>query len=149
DDLYRTQKIQESEVQARILANAVSAALVFNDQKAAQGYVSALFENPEILAAGVYGANGLPFAGFLRDGNDPLPASAAVTRSYSRDGLVFVTIPIVQNQMQIGFVHVREAIDTSARRLLRYGGLILLATFSLFMMSVMGFSQLFLSRANT
>ncbi|HEY0084774.1 MAG TPA: CHASE sensor domain-containing protein, partial [Allosphingosinicella sp.] len=55
---YRRQKISEIQVQADILAASVSAALDFGDAAAGQEAVDALRVNPQLMAAGVYGADG-------------------------------------------------------------------------------------------
>ena len=44
--------------QAQILAASVSAAITFDDARAAQEYVDALKVNPQLQAAGVYGREG-------------------------------------------------------------------------------------------
>src|SRR5665213_1474404 len=51
---FRTQKIDEVGVEARILASTVAAALNFTDRDAAQEYVDALKANPEVQEAAVY-----------------------------------------------------------------------------------------------
>src|SRR5688500_20091981 len=68
EQLYRGQKSREIAVQAQILAASVTAALVFDDNRAAQDYVDALAVNPELEAAGVYDESGALFAGFSRPG---------------------------------------------------------------------------------
>ncbi|TMH10487.1 MAG: hybrid sensor histidine kinase/response regulator, partial [Betaproteobacteria bacterium] len=75
---YRVQKTQEISVQSEMLAASVTAALEFNDAKAAQEYLSALRANPDFGAAAVYGPDGALFASYTRAGSaaQPLPARA-------------------------------------------------------------------------
>src|SRR5919106_1455381 len=70
---YRTQKTREISVQGKILAATVTAALEFKDPKAAQEYLNALEANSEIIAAGVYAADGSIFANYSRPGNSSRP----------------------------------------------------------------------------
>ena len=65
DQLYRSQTVRETTAQAEILAATVTAALAFNDAKAAHEYVGALASNPDVEAAAVYDAQGHNFAGFI------------------------------------------------------------------------------------
>jgi len=67
--------LQDSRVEAAIVADNVSASLVFNDDRAAREMLQALLASPMVLAAGVYRANGVLFADFQRDGQPPLPAN--------------------------------------------------------------------------
>ena len=48
------EEVDEDNVQARILASTITAALSFNDRQAAQEYVDALRANPRIEAAAIY-----------------------------------------------------------------------------------------------
>ena len=57
ENAYRDERAGDVEVQARILAATVTAALSFNDRTAAGEYVAALSASPEFEAAGVYDAN--------------------------------------------------------------------------------------------
>ena len=80
--------------QADTLALSTSAAIAFNDTKAATEYLKAFEANPEILAAAVYGPDGKIFASYQRSGaaNPPPPATAEsagehlACRTRARDG---------------------------------------------------------------
>lgn len=67
--------LQDSRVEAAIVADNVSASLVFDDARAAREMLQALQASPMVLVAGVYRADGSLFADFLRDGQPPLPAT--------------------------------------------------------------------------
>lgn len=73
---YRRGKLDETVVQARILASTVIAPLTFDDRTAAETYVGALAANPAIEAAAVYDAEGQPFAIFRRSDQLAVPAPA-------------------------------------------------------------------------
>ena len=125
---YRDQKAREISVQAEILANSVTASLEFNDRKAAQEYLNALAANPEIAAAGVYGANGALFASYVRFGADSLPPPAHAEPTGQRfDGDELTVSWIVKQEMgQAGTVYLRASIEPLTTRVVRYGGIILL-----------------------
>lgn len=125
---YRDQKAKEVSVQADILTESVTASLEFNDPKAAQEYLNALKVNPEISAAGVYGAGGTLFAGYVRKDtvSQPLPALAEPLGQRFESGELVVSWPIKPGQEQIGTVYLRAHIEPLAARLVRYGGIILL-----------------------
>ena len=148
EELYRTQKLQETVVEARILADSVAAALVFNDPNAAQEYARAFAENPEVEAAGVFDASRKRIGGFVRAGSDPLPQTVAPRPAYFAGGYVSATLPVIQNGSAVGTVYMRETTDSLQRRFVRYGGIILLVTMGVLVMAIVGRAQLVLSRAN-
>ena len=125
---YRDQKTKEISVQAEILAASVTASLAFNDSKAAQEYLAALKANPEITAAGVYGANGALFASYALDGtaSQPLPTRAESPGQHFDGDQLAGSWAVKQGPGQIGTVYLRARIEPLATRLVRYGGIILL-----------------------
>ncbi|HEY4265043.1 MAG TPA: ATP-binding protein [Micropepsaceae bacterium] len=149
EQLYRAQKVQEVNAQGQILAASVAAALVFDDEKAAQEYVAALRTNPELEAAGVYGGNGAPVAGFARDGSEPLPRRAGAGTSYVSNNRVYTIIVVNQGGARVGAVYLRANLDSIGRRLVRYGGIILLVTMGVLVLAVSGGAQRALAAANT
>ena len=60
--------MRETTAQAQILAATVTAALAFNDAKAAHEYVGALASNPDVEAAAVYDAAGARLCRILSPG---------------------------------------------------------------------------------
>ncbi len=145
---YDTQKTREVEVQGRILASTVSAALSFNDQKAAQEYVGALGANPEILDAAVYDGTGTVLASFSRapDLSPPehLPPQGA---EIARDRLTVVT-PVMQGETMLGAVYLQTVIEPQERRLARFGIVALLTTMAAVVVAVLGIAHSTLTRAN-
>jgi signal transduction histidine kinase/CheY-like chemotaxis protein len=145
---YDRQKSREVEVQGGILASTVSAALSFNDQKAAQEYVGALAANPEILTAAVYDLDGNLFASFSRSPDlpppDHLPPQGTVT---AHDRLTVVT-PVTQGQAVLGAVYLQSVIEPEQRRLARFGIVALLTTMAAVVVAVLGIAHSTLTRAN-
>jgi hypothetical protein len=68
---YRAQKIRETNIQAATLAASVTAAIEFNDTKAAQEYLDALKADDDITSAALFTATGDPFASYTHAGIDP------------------------------------------------------------------------------
>src|SRR4051812_12709621 len=70
---FQAQKAKELDVQARILASTVSAALSFGDRQAAQEYVNAVKANPEVIAVAIYDATDTLFVSFANSADRTLP----------------------------------------------------------------------------
>jgi methyl-accepting chemotaxis protein len=123
---YQTQKTREISVQAKILAATVTASLVFKDPKAAQEYLNALEANSEIVAAGVYAADGSIFANYSRPGDSsrPLPSRAGSQGQGLEGNELAGFWPVTQGQRQVGMVYLRVNSESSAKRLARYGGIL-------------------------
>jgi signal transduction histidine kinase/CheY-like chemotaxis protein len=143
---YRRQKISEIQVQADILAASVSAALDFGDAAAGQEAVDALRVNPQLMAAGVYGADGGLFAGYERVAGR-LPkrlAGAPAGAGNTVDAVVAVTV----GTERIGSVYLSAVREPLSRRLTRYsviGALIIMAAL---VVIVLGLAHTALRRAN-
>jgi signal transduction histidine kinase/CheY-like chemotaxis protein len=143
---YRRQKISEIQVQADILAASVSAALDFGDAAAGQEAVDALRVNPQLMAAGVYGADGGLFAGYERvAGRLPKSlAGAPADAGNTVDAVVAVTV----GTERIGSVYLSAVREPLSRRLTRYsviGALIIMAAL---VVIVLGLAHTALRRAN-
>jgi signal transduction histidine kinase len=148
EQLYREQKIEELTVQARILAAGVTAALVFDDEKAAQESVAALRVNPDLEAAAIYGAEGTRLAGFARRGAGALPQRNDVGPPYIQDGRIVITLPVMQNETSRGSVYLRATLNPLQRRLLQFGGIGLLVAMAVFVLAVSAIAQRVLASAN-
>ncbi|HXJ01247.1 MAG TPA: ATP-binding protein [Micropepsaceae bacterium] len=149
EQLYRAQKFQEIGVQGQILGASVAAALVFNDAKTAQEYVTALQANPELEAAGVYDEAGRRVAGFARSDTDPPPERAPAVTSYVANNRIYAVLPVNQGGAAVGAVYLRANLDSFGRRLVRYGGIILLVSMGVLVLTVSGSAQRALTLANT
>ncbi len=152
DRLYRTERVAEAQVQARILAAGVAAPVLFGDRDAAQEHVGALRANPGIRAAIVTDSAGTVLAaanadlltGFL----DDLPGDAGA-RGISLDGGdLVVSEPVEDEGVQHGRVYLRVLIEPLAHRLSRYARIALFAFTAALMVYVLGNAQRTLTRAN-
>jgi signal transduction histidine kinase/ActR/RegA family two-component response regulator len=145
---YTAQKTQEVGVSAGILASMVTAALVFDDTKAAQEYASSLAANPEILVAAVYDDVGVLFASYARTAADqpplqPRPAGTVLDRDR-----VSVFMPVRHEGKQIGTVFLRSTVEPLASRLPRYSLIVLLTLMAAAVVAVLGAAQSALAHAN-
>ena len=148
DNLYRSQQIEQAAVQAHILAASVNAALVFNDDRAAQEYVNALAANPALEAAAVYGTRGALVASYVRRGAPPVPKTVTPAPPHFSDNTVVIAVPVMQGPSTVGAVYLRAITESNQRRVARYGGILLLATMAALVLAVFAGSQQELARAN-
>jgi len=145
---YRAQKLREIEVQPLILSSTVSAALAFNDQKAAQEYVRALKANPEVEIAAVYDAAGGLFASYVRPGAEPPPNAEAARRIAAADDRLAAAATVEQDDVQLGAAFLQARTEPLGRRLARYGAVALLAIMASLMVTVLGAAHRTLSQYN-
>ena len=148
EQLYQTQKIDDTSVQGQILAASVTAALVFDDEKAAQEYVNALQANPDLEAVGVYSAGGARVAGFTRAGSGEPPAAVEIHPPSVSNNRIFVTLPVRQGNSTVGTVYLRATMDSFPRRMVRDAGIILLVVMGVLVLVVLGGAQRALMATN-
>ena len=144
DQLYVDQQLKDVAEQAQILAASVTAAVVFDDQAAAQEYVDALKVNPQLQAAGVYAGVKL-VASFARAGGALPVEGVPAANGLSGDTLV-VAEPVTQSGRRLGTVYLRAAAEPVGRRLARYIGFVLLVTMGALVIAVLSVSQAALTR---
>ncbi|HZK90918.1 MAG TPA: ATP-binding protein [Stellaceae bacterium] len=144
---YRQEKASEVDVEARILASTVVAALTFDDSSAAQTYVGALHVNPEIEAAAVYDSTGRPFAIYRRAPTLSVPAPAPDLGSSDANDRISVTAAVTQGASSLGRVYVRAVLEPLTRRYERYAVIALLVVMAGLVTAVLGASQSALSRS--
>ncbi|HVZ44424.1 MAG TPA: methyl-accepting chemotaxis protein [Ramlibacter sp.] len=129
-DSYNYARLRSRELasQADTLALSTSAAIAFDDARAATEYLKAFEANPAILAAAVYGGDGKLFAQFHRAvaGARPLPARALAPGEHWAGDEVEVTREVRDAGRVTGMVYLRAAAESTAMRFVRYGGIILL-----------------------
>jgi signal transduction histidine kinase/ActR/RegA family two-component response regulator len=137
-DSYEAQKSQDVTVQADVLAASLSAPLAFGDAAAAREYLDALKVDREVAAAGAYGANGSLVASYIRSGVHAglLPRSAPAAGQRLVDGSLMVALPVVQAGNDLGRVYLVVDVDPLGARLLRFGGLMLLAVLGSLLIAV-------------
>jgi len=123
---YTEQKINDLATQAEILGKTSTAALTFNDPKAATEYLAALKAQPTIIAAVLYGADGQLFASYSsehdRSGIFP-KVQASGHRVHGEDIELFHRIE--QNNEVIGTVYLRAHLQKISR-MLHYAWIVLL-----------------------
>jgi signal transduction histidine kinase/CheY-like chemotaxis protein len=144
---YRETKLQQADVQARILASTVSAALQFDDQKAAHEYVHALAGDAEIEAAAVYDGQGVLFADYVRAGARPPAVLAQIGPNFEGDSLT-VTVPVTQGDRRLGTVYMRSIVAPIFRRVAQYMVIGFLVAMGTLILVVLGLAQSRLADVN-
>ena len=146
ESIHRAQKLNETRVQADILAASVTAALDFGDAPTAQEAADALGANPQVNAAGIYTPDGRLFAGYERR-----PGSLArslIERTPPSDQAVEATVPVVRDGQRIGLVHLTTMREPVSRRIARYSVIGLLVVMAALVVLVLGLAHTALRRAN-
>lgn len=146
EHLYQVQRVREVRSQAEILAASMTAALAFDDKKAAEEYVNPMRVNSDLEAVGAYLRDGTLIAGFARSGD--LPAHVQANDIYSQQGSLVITVPVTQDKTRIGTVYLRAIAEPARTRIIRYGILALLIVMAVLMLGVLGNSQVTLANAN-
>jgi uncharacterized membrane protein affecting hemolysin expression len=118
DRFYRQQKIEETKVQAEILAASATPALDFGDAATAREAANALGVNPQINAAGIYYRDGSRLAGFERR-RGALPTRIAEGWRPGSN-VVEVVVPVVRERERIGSIYLSSIREPVVRRLARY-----------------------------
>jgi signal transduction histidine kinase len=148
EQAYKDAKIQQIRAQSRILASTVTAALAFDDRKAAYEYVIALGADPQVRIAAVYDARGGLFAGYSRADARPPPAAVIEEQPLIRADHLIATTPVTQGAAELGTVYMEMAIDPISRRLERYGIIGLLVAMASLIFMLLGAAQRRLADAN-
>jgi signal transduction histidine kinase len=147
EQLYQTQRVREAREDAEILAASETAALSFNDRKAAEEYVNSVKVNSEIEAVGVYTSDGVPLAGFVRSGSAPLPPRlVGAAPPKFEDERVVITTPVVQQATGLGTVYLRARAEPMVNRALRKAILALLVIMAVIVIAGLGSAQVRLQR---
>lgn len=139
--------LQDSRVEAAIVADNVSASLIFNDDRAAREMLQALQASPMVMAAGVYRVNGALFAAFQRDGQPPLPVSLPSETltgplEQSDFGELRLIHPIGPQHQPGGWVYLRKSMQEVYTRLaVHFFGALLIA------LGAMGLASLLVLRS--
>lgn len=145
---YKAQKIDEVTVEAGIVGLLVSAALEFQDRRAAQEYVEALKADPEIDAAAIYDASGALFASYSRHGAPDVPATAPPAGTSFQGGRLIVAAPVTHGEATLGTVYLDMLTETLAQWVQRHVGIGLLVTMAALLMAMLGLAQAALAKAN-
>jgi len=143
---YRAQLGEATLVQARILADTVTAALAFGDRTALQEYVGALRANSQVDAVGVFEEHGRLVASFTRSRlADRLDQARTAAEAPDQ---VIVFAPVVQGGVRLGTVYLRDRAEPWPQRASRYVAPGLLVLLALTMLLVMALDARALRRTN-
>jgi diguanylate cyclase (GGDEF)-like protein len=122
----------DANVQADMIADNVSASVLFDDVRSAQETLHALRKVPYIENAGIYTADGKRFATYERPGTaaraKPLPGSVETAHRHFLFDDVFVTASIAQNGKTLGTVMVVATTTQMAAQLLHFAVFIVAAS---------------------
>jgi signal transduction histidine kinase/ActR/RegA family two-component response regulator len=146
ENRHNEQVAQAAAVQARILADTVTAALSFGDRKALQEYVGALKADADVEAVGVYDERGRLVASFFRGPGAQAPSPTLKPASAS--GGIVVLTPVAQDGVRLGTVYLRDRAEPVLQRESRYLGPALLVLMACMMFVVMSLDARALDRAN-
>jgi signal transduction histidine kinase/CheY-like chemotaxis protein len=143
---YRDIKLQETRIQAEILAASVAAPLDFGDPAAAQEAVDAIRVNRQLRTVAIYDAEGRLVAGYGRDGANPQPRENG--QLPQTGNAVTSTVPVLSAGERIGSVFLAADPEPLARRITRYLVIGLLVLMAALIIVILGIAQTALRRAN-
>jgi signal transduction histidine kinase/CheY-like chemotaxis protein len=125
---YESQRLASITGTTGILAESVTAALLFNDPTTVNEYLKAFAANPDTVAAAVYDADGKLIARYMRPGvaQAAVPESSPGIAGRFGGGFVSASRPVVSDGQHLGSVYVRERAESASVRLIRFGLLLLL-----------------------
>ncbi|HWQ88247.1 ATP-binding protein [Brevundimonas sp.] len=145
----KQQLAREAEAQADLLAEAVSGALAFDDQAAAQDYVDAVQINPNVMAAAVYDEHNRMVASFARPGETlPRVAAPGDRATVFRDSRLYVVRPVEEAGQRLGTARLRLLDTPPSQRFSRNAGLLLVLGLALLVVVVLSVAQGALRKAN-
>ncbi|HEX9391943.1 MAG TPA: ATP-binding protein [Usitatibacteraceae bacterium] len=122
---FKQQKLNDMSTQADMIGAISSAALIFNDAKAAQEYLATLKALPEVVAATLYDDKGKVFAIYSRTANAGYrPPAVELDGSRVDDDDLLLFRPVKYGGETIGMVHLRVSMGQKAR-LVRYAGVVI------------------------
>ncbi|MBT9510770.1 MAG: EAL domain-containing protein [Acidovorax sp.] len=129
----RTSMLQDSRVEAAIVADNVSAAVMFRDTGTANEMLGALRSSSMVLAAGVYDADGVLFAHYVRDRDPEFPTTlraAGMDGALERAGwdMLEIACPIQGSAAPLGTLYIRKSMGAVHTRLaIRFFSALLIA----------------------
>ncbi len=143
---YRAQLNEAASVQARILADTVTAALAFGDRAALREYVGALQANSEVDAVGVFDERGALVASYTR--SSIANRLDRVRTAAQAPGRAVVFAPVIQGGVRLGTVYLRDRAEPPLQRATRYVAPGLLVLLALVMLLTTALDARALRRAN-
>ncbi len=143
---HQTQVRQAATVQARVLADSVTAALAFDEINEVGRYTTALRANSDIEVVAVFDEAGRLVAHY---GNEDVPSQLAQLDAQTPQDVIAVREPVAENGVPLGTVYFRVKTEGLGARFARYGGAALLVLMASLMLAVMAFDARALARGNT
>jgi signal transduction histidine kinase len=122
--LVRRALVTDRGILAEIVGSNSTAALTFRDQESARETLGALRAQPDVTAATVYGAQGAPFASYVRDPGTAWQPPASVPRQtgFTADRLRIVR-PIVFDGRAVGTVYIESDLTALTSRVRWYAAM--------------------------
>jgi len=144
---FRGELLARLSTQAQIVGSNSAAALLFQDQPAAEQTLAALKAEPEIRAAAIYNREGRLFASYSRPGAQaesslPRVAGLQADRESFEGGNLVLLRQIVQNGEGLGTVYIQSDLQGMGRRVRRYVVILLLILGASFLASFVIASRL-------
>jgi signal transduction histidine kinase len=124
----RNAMVRNLSIQAQIVGSNSASALLFNDPHSAEATLAALKAAPHIISAGIYKANGRPFAGYWRDKKGSLSSVTGILKGgkeaywFQHGELILVRSIIFQNHLT-GIVVIRSDLKEITKYLERYAAI--------------------------
>ncbi len=128
--LRQTMK-RDLSVLAGIIGSNSTAALVFDDRKAAAETLAGLGKEPHVASAGIYNKQGYPFANYRRGafaGEFSPPPSQENSSRFETDYLVLFQRIILDGET-IGTIYIQSDLEEFYSRLMRYSAILLVVVF--------------------
>jgi len=123
---FREDLIRSLAAQAQIIGSNSVSAILFNDPQSADNTLSALRNQPDIIAAGILTLDGRVFAHYSRSpgGGFAWNPRETANQTYDfRSNELLVRQPIIFKGGQVGTVFIRSDLNERTRRLERYGAI--------------------------
>jgi diguanylate cyclase (GGDEF)-like protein len=134
----RSAMVADLRVQARIVGNNSSAALLFGDRRAGEDLLAALAVSPGVSSAGIFSADGRMLANYQRS-NAALPPTPLRPGNGSgrRIGADFVEVyePVEIDGRRVGSVMIRASMNALYRRLSGYASFTIIASLCSFFLA--------------
>ncbi len=142
---HQTQIRQAATVQARVLADSVTAALAFDEINEVGRYTKALRANPSIEVVAVFDEAGRLVAHY---GDEDIPSQLAQLDAQASQNVIAVREPVAENGVPLGTVYFRVRSETLGARIARYSGAGLLVLMASLMLAIMAIDTRALARGN-
>ncbi len=124
---FRNSMVDDLEALAKVIGTNSSAALVFNDPKAAEETLSALSAKPHVAMAAIYNADGRVLVYYSRKGqsNGTIPVMSKSRKTEFKADNLFIYEPVMLDKEFIGSVSLQYDLDEMHTRVKSYIGIAL------------------------